>query len=91
MLLFATIFNPPTTQGSRSWLVPGPLRLQPAEFAKFATALALAKFMSVFGYDIHKWRDFASALAFIFVPMLFIVLQLYTGSALVYLSFFLMF
>ena len=91
VLLFATIFNPHTIKGSRSWLVLGPLRLQPAEFAKFATALALAKFMSVFGYDIHKWRDFASALAFIFVPMLFIVLQRETGSALVYLSFFLMF
>ena len=91
VLLFATIFNPHTIKGSRSWLVMGPLRLQPAEFAKFATALALAKFMSVYGYDIHRWRDFASSLAFIFVPMMFIVLQRETGSALVYLSFFLMF
>jgi rod shape determining protein RodA len=91
VLLFATIFNPHTIKGSRSWLVLGPLRLQPAEFAKFATALALAKFMSVYGYDIHRWRDFASSLAFIFVPMMFIVLQRETGSALVYLSFFLMF
>jgi len=91
VLLFATIFNPHSIKGSRSWLVLGPLRLQPAEFAKFATALALAKFMSVYGYDIHKWRDFASSLAFIFVPMMFIVLQRETGSALVYLSFFLMF
>ena len=46
LLLFATIFNPHSIKGSRSWLVLGPLRLQPAEFAKFATALALAKFMS---------------------------------------------
>ena len=53
ILLFATIFNPHTIKGSRSWLVLGPLRLQPAEFAKFATALALAKFMSIYGYDIH--------------------------------------
>ena len=42
LLLFATIFNPHSIKGSRSWLVLGPLRLQPAEFAKFATALALA-------------------------------------------------
>ena len=40
ILLFATIFNPHSIKGSRSWLVLGPLRLQPAEFAKFATALA---------------------------------------------------
>ena len=47
LLLFATIFNPHSIKGSRSWLVMGPLRLQPAEFAKFATALAIAKFMSL--------------------------------------------
>ena len=46
LLLFATIFNPHSIKGSRSWIVMGPLRLQPAEFAKFATALAIAKFMS---------------------------------------------
>ena len=91
VLLFATIFNPHTIKGSRSWLVLGPLRLQPAEFAKFATALALAKLMSIYGYNIHKWKHFAGALAIIIVPMLFIVLQRETGSALVYLAFFLMF
>lgn len=91
LLLFVTIFNPHQIKGSRSWLVLGPLRLQPAEFAKFATALALAKFMSVYGYDIHKWKHFAATLAIILVPMAFIVLQRETGSALVYLSFFLMF
>jgi rod shape determining protein RodA len=90
VLLFGTIFNPHTIKGSRSWLVLGPLRLQPAEFAKFATALALAKLMSIYGYDIHKWKHFAAALFIIFVPMVFIVLQHETGSALVYLSFFLM-
>ena len=46
ILLFATIFNPHTIKGSRSWLVLGPLRLQPAEFAKFAVALALGKLMA---------------------------------------------
>ena len=90
VLLFGTIFNPHTIKGSRSWLVLGPLRLQPAEFAKFATALALAKLMSIYGYDIHKWKHFAAALVVIFVPMIFIVLQHETGSALVYTSFFLM-
>ena len=91
VLLFATIFNPHTIKGSRSWLVLGPLRLQPAEFAKFATALALAKLMSTFGYDIRRWKHFGAALAVILVPMAFIVMQRETGSALVYLAFFLMF
>jgi len=89
LLLFATIFNPHSIKGSRSWLVLGPLRLQPAEFAKFATALALAKFMSGRDYNIHNMKDFLRTLAIIFTPMLFIVMQRETGSALVYLSFFL--
>ena len=91
LLLFGTIFNPHSIKGSHSWLVLGPVRLQPAEFAKFATALALAKFMSVYGYDIHKWKYFGPTLAIIFLPMICIVLQRETGSALVYLAFFLMF
>ena len=90
LLLFGTIFNPHTIKGSRSWLVLGPVRLQPAEFAKFATALALAKFMSARDYDIRRWRDFLKTLAFILAPMLFIVMQRETGSALVYMAFFLM-
>ncbi len=91
LLLFATIFNPHSIKGSRSWLVLGPLRLQPAEFAKFATSLALAKLISTYGYNINQWKHFAAAILIILLPMLFIVLQRETGSALVYLSFFLMF
>ncbi len=91
LLLFVTIFNPHQIKGSRSWLVLGPLRLQPAEFAKFATALALAKFMSVYGFSIHKLKHFGAVLGIILLPMMFIVLQRETGSALVYLAFFLVF
>ena len=91
VLLFATIFNPHDIKGSRSWLVLGPIRLQPAEFAKFATALAVSKFMGRYGFDIHQWKDFAIAIGIVLLPMLFIIAQKETGSALVYLSFFLMF
>lgn len=91
LLLFATIFNPVSIKGSRSWLVLGPLRVQPAEFAKFATALAISKFMSTYGYNIHRLRDFFLSCALVMLPMGCIVLQNETGSALVYLAFFLMF
>lgn len=91
LLLFATIFNPHEIKGSRSWLVLGPLRLQPAEFAKFATALAVSKLMSTYGFNMHRWKDMAAAFAVVLLPMLFIVAQKETGSALVYISFFLMF
>ena len=91
LLLFATIFNPHSIKGSRSWLVLGPLRLQPAEFAKFATALAVSKFMSTYGFNIHNIKHFMAAAAIILIPMVCIVGQRETGSALVYTSFFLMF
>ncbi len=91
LLLFATIFNPHEIKGSRSWLVLGPLRLQPAEFAKFATALAVAKVMSVHNFNMSRWRDAATAMAVVFAPMMLIILQNETGSALVYFAFFLMF
>ena len=89
LLLFATIFNPHSIKGSRSWLVLGPLRLQPAEFAKFATALALAKYMNSYSFSIKKEKC-AFVLGFIILlPMLLIIGQRETGSALVYLAFFL--
>ena len=58
LLLIATIFLAPDIKGSRSWLVLGPIRLQPAEFAKFATALAVAKLMSSYGFTLSNVRNF---------------------------------
>lgn len=90
ILLIVTIFIAPDTKGSRSWLILGPVSLQPAEFAKFATALALAKFMNAYSFSIKRWKCFASLIALILLPMLLIIGQKETGSALVYLAFFLM-
>ena len=50
-------FIAPDTKGSRSWLILGPVSLQPAEFAKFATALALAKYMSAYSFTIKKLEE----------------------------------
>ena len=91
ILLFATIFNPNEVKGSRSWLFLGSLRVQPAEFAKFATALAVSKLMGTYGFTIERFRNFAAVCGIVLLPMLFIIGQKETGSALVYLSFFLMF
>lgn len=78
-------------KGSYSWIKIGPFSFQSAEFAKFATALAVAKFMSAYGYSIARWKDFLGAVLLVVVPMMLIVAQRETGSALVYLAFFLMF
>ena len=90
VLLIATIFLAPNIKGSHSWLVLGPIRLQPAELAKFATALAVAKFMNGYGFKLTTFKNFSIALFLIFLPMVCILLQKETGSALVYLAFFLM-
>lgn len=89
LLLFGTIFNPHEIKGSRSWIVLGPVSLQPAEFAKFATALALAKYIGEHTFSMEKGKNLMMALGIILVPMVLIVCQKETGSALVYLSFFL--
>ena len=89
LLLLVTPFLAEDTKGSYSWIKFGPVSLQPAEFAKFATALALAKYMNSYSFSIKKEKC-AFVLGFIILlPMLLIIGQRETGSALVYLAFFL--
>ena len=88
LLLFGTIFNPHEIKGSRSWIVLGPVSLQPAEFAKFATALALGKYINEYTFQMQRTRNLITVLGIILLPMALIILQKETGSALVYLSFF---
>ena len=91
LLLLVTPFLAEDTKGSYSWIKFGPVSLQPAEFAKFATALALAKFMNVYGFTMSKLKYSLPVTGMILLPMLLIILQRETGSALVYLAFFFMF
>ena len=87
LLLIVTIFVAKDTKGSRSWLNLGPVSLQPAEFAKFATALALAKFTDRFDFNPSNMTDLLKACAVFVIPMLLIICQNETGSALVYVAF----
>lgn len=90
LLLLATPFLAEDTKGSYSWLKFGPVSLQPAEFAKFATALGVAKFMNVYGFTMARLKYSLPVVGMILLPMLLIVMQRETGSALVYLAFFFM-
>jgi rod shape determining protein RodA len=87
LLLIATIFLAPEIKGSRSWIVIGPLRIQPAEFAKFAVALTIAKRMSAYNFKLLNFFNFLTIIALFLFPMMLILLQKETGSALVYLAF----
>ena len=90
VLLVVTPFVARDIKGSLSWIKVGPFSLQPAEFAKFTTALCVAKVMNSYGFSMAHWRDFLLCVAIIVIPMGLIVMQKETGSALVYASFFLM-
>ncbi len=73
--------------GAKSWFAFGGVLIQPAEFAKFATGLALARYMSTFDFNLKKIKSIAVIGLIIFMPATFILLQNDTGSALVYFSF----
>ena len=90
LLLLITPFIAEEIKGSLSWIKLGPVSLQPAEFAKFATALALAKLMNVYGFTMERLKYSLPAVAMVLLPMVLIILQKETGSALVFLAFFLM-
>ena len=86
-LLVAVIFLGIEVKGSRSWFEFGPIRFQPAEISKIATSLLLATYMSQLGYRIGRLKDFFLTALIILLPMMIIVLQSETGSALVYVGF----
>ena len=91
LLLIITIFVAPDIKGSRSWIVIGPVSFQPAELAKMATALAMAKFMSRYNYKLKVWKDMFPLVVIMLIPFTLILLQKETGSALVFMAFLLMF
>jgi rod shape determining protein RodA len=88
LLLIAVLVLGTTVKGSSSWIEIGSFRMQPAEFAKFGTALALAKLLS--GYNVNFEKDKKIQLlsaGIILLPMIIILLQNETGSTLVFSSF----
>ena len=91
LLGILTIFISRDIKGSRSWITIGSFGIQPAEFMKFGTTLALASIMNKYGFSINNRSDFLKCLAVTMLPLIVIICQKETGSALVYLSFFLVF
>lgn len=86
LLLIAVIFLGKEVNGARGWFEIGPVRLQPAEFAKLATLLALSKYLSQYGLRITKLRPMIIIGGLLLLPMLLILLQNDTGSALVFVA-----
>lgn len=87
LLLFSSLFLGKVVNGARSWIQFGSFGIQPAEFAKFGTALALAKLMSVYNFKLLQPRSLLKIGLILLLPVGIIFLQNDTGSALVFSAF----
>ena len=86
-LLVAVIFLGVEVKGSRSWFNFGPVRFQPAEISKITTSLLLAFILSRTGFRVSRFKDFVKVAFAIGLPMMIILAENETGSALVYTGF----
>lgn len=74
--------------GATSWYAIGGMTLQPSEFAKAATALAVAKYVSDLNTNIKLFKDQIKVFIIILIPAVLVLLQNDTGSTIVYGAFF---
>lgn len=87
LLLLTTLVIGSEISGSKSWIILGNISLQTSEFAKFATALALARFLDTSNISLSKKSHLFIAVMIILIPLSLILLQRDFGSALVFVSF----
>ncbi len=84
VLLVGVLLGGKEIAGSKSWFQIGGIAIQPSEFAKFATALALAKYLTQPGVNVSKFKYLFRAFVIIALPAGLILLQNDTGSMLVF-------
>lgn len=87
VMLLAVLAVGSETKGAKSWFGVGDFGIQPSEFAKATTALALAKILSGIDVDMKNLRTKFAAITIVAIPMLLVLLQNDTGSALVFFVF----
>jgi rod shape determining protein RodA len=91
LLMILVLFIGTNINGAHAWIKIGSFSIQPTEFAKFSTALALAKYFNEGKTTSEKKYMWLNASLFIFVPIIIVMLQKDTGSALVFFSFIILF
>ena len=87
IVLLLVVLSMTAVKGATSWIPIGPLKLQPSEIAKFATALAIAKYLGSIDIHIRDLKTKVITFALIIVPAVLILLQHDAGSAIVFSSF----
>ncbi|MDR3094169.1 MAG: rod shape-determining protein RodA [Bacteroidales bacterium] len=85
--LIAVLIVGKEVNASKSWFYIAGIQIQPSEFAKIATSLALAKYLGNFSGKMMQFRTLVILGAIIFLPPAFIILQPDPGSCLVYIAF----
>ena len=91
LLLILVLILGSNTHGAQAWFKIGDFKIQPSEFAKFATALAFAKFLSPFNFKLTEKKNLLTSIAIIGVPAILVLIQNDTGTFLVFVSFSLVF
>jgi rod shape determining protein RodA len=86
VILVGVIFFGVKVKGQQNWIRIGGFQMQPSELAKFVTCLALAKYLSGLNVDVRKWKDKLRVFAIIGLPMLIVLIQGDTGSAIVFVA-----
>ncbi|NSW44679.1 MAG: rod shape-determining protein RodA [Bacteroidales bacterium] len=87
LITFSVTFFGKEINGQKAWFEIGWIRIQPSEFLKFALNLALAKFLSSYNFKIHNLKNLTVILTMILFPMVIVLMQHDTGTALVFTSF----
>lgn len=88
LVMLGVMFFGTEVKGAKAWISIGSVRIQPVEFMKIVTALSLARFMSSFDFNIKNRSAMVGVGFIIFLPILLILAQNDTGSALVFSAFF---
>lgn len=89
LLLLAVLIFGREVSGAKSWFGFMGIGIQPSEFAKYGTAIAIAKFLGSYNVSLKGWKNYSIVMALFLIPMALILKQNDTGSALVFLCFFL--
>ncbi len=84
VLLMLVPFIGTVINGAKSWIQIGNFLLQPSEFMKMATSLAIARYISSYNFKMHSYKSLLTLLAIILIPVGLIFLQNDTGSAIVF-------
>jgi len=84
LVLLSVLVIGAEVKGAKSWIQFGNFSLQPSEFMKMATSLAIARYISSYNFKMHSYKSLLTLAGLIFVPVALIFLQNDTGSAIVF-------